>query len=599
MSPTRYGSTRWRIAIPYVLLIVAAMTGLALYLSNITRDTYLENLEAQLTGDVRLIADALAPELIEPLPGHNFDTAAQHYGNLLGVRVTVIGLDGAVLGESQYNRLQMDNHLYRPEVQEALATGWGRSTRYSRTARQEMMYVALATEDVEGLTGIVRVALPLAEIRANLSRLNRAIATATLITGLLAIGLALFIADRTTRPVRQLTHVVQQMASGDLSVRLLPHTRDEIGQLTQTFNHMAEQLQEQIRALSTERGRLAAILEHMADGVLIIDESGRVEMMNLAAARILDTAPAQALERSFAEVARHHRLIELWRRCQRSREEHTEVIETRRGEPQFLQIIVTPLRDTKAPGYLIILQDLTRIRRLETIRRDFISNISHELRTPLASLSALVETLQDGAITDPPAARRFLTHIAREVSAMTQIVEELLELSRIESGKVPLHVKPTPVSALVTPPVERLTPQAERAGLVLSVELPLEIPQVLADAERVQRVVTNLVHNAIKFTPTGGSVTVHAERQGNKVVIAVEDTGVGIVEQDLPRIFERFYKADRARSGGGTGLGLAIAKHIIQAHGGHIWVESEENRGSTFFFSLPIVESLNLWRQRQ
>jgi two-component system phosphate regulon sensor histidine kinase PhoR len=462
-----------------------------------------------------------------------------------------------------------------------------------------MMYVALATEDVEGLTGIVRVALPLEEIQANLSRLNRAIATATLITGLLAIALALFIADRTTRPVRQLTHVVQQMASGDLSVRLLPHTRDEIGQLTQTFNHMAEQLQDQIRALSTERGRLAAILEHMADGVLIVDESGQVEMMNPAAARILDTAPAQALERSFAEVARHHRLIELWRRCQRSGEERTEVIETRRGEPQFLQIIVTPLRDTKAPGYLIILQDLTRIRRLETIRRDFISNISHELRTPLASLSALVETLQDGAITDPPAAKRFLSHIAREVSAMTQIVEELLELSRIESGKVPLHVKPTPISALITPPVERLTPQAERAGLELSVELPLDLPQVLADAERVQRVITNLVHNAIKFTPTGGSVTVYTECRRGKVVIAVEDTGVGIAEQDLPRIFERFYKADRARSGGGTGLGLAIAKHIIQAHGGHIWVESEENHGSTFYLSLPIVESLDLWRRRR
>ncbi|MFP4346411.1 MAG: ATP-binding protein [Anaerolineales bacterium] len=599
MSPVKYGSTRWRIAIPYVLLIVAAMAGLALYLSNITRDTYLENLEAQLTGDVRLIADALAPQLADLLPGDDFDTVARHYGDLLGVRVTVIGLEGAVLGESQYNRLEMDNHLYRPEVQEALSTGWGRSTRYSRTARQEMMYVALATEEVEGLTGIVRVALPLEEIQANLSLLNRAVATATLITGLLAVGLALFIADRTTRPARQLTQVVRQMAAGDLSARLLPRTRDEIGQLTQTFNHMAEQLQEQIRALSTERGRLAAILEHMADGVLIVDEGGRVEMMNLAAARILDTAPAQALERSFAEVARHHRLIELWRRCQRSREEHTEVIETRRGEPQFLQIIVTPLRDTKAPGYLIILQDLTRIRRLETVRRDFISNISHELRTPLASLNALVETLQDGAITDPPAATRFLTHMAREVSAMTQIVEELLELSRIESGKVPLHVKPTPVSALITPPVERLTPQAERAGLVLSVELPLEIPQVLADAERVQRVVTNLVHNAIKFTPTGGSVTIHAERQGNKIVIAVEDTGVGIVEQDLPRIFERFYKADRARSGGGTGLGLAIAKHIIQAHGGHIWVESEENHGSTFAFSLPIVENLHLGRGRR
>jgi two-component system phosphate regulon sensor histidine kinase PhoR len=244
---------------------------------------------------------------------------------------------------------------------------------------------------------------------------------------------------------------------------------------------------------------------------------------------------------------------------------------------------------------------LTEIRRLDTVRRDFISNISHELRTPLASLKALVDTLRDGALEDPPAAQRFLDRIETEVDALTQMVQELLELSRIESRQVPLSMVPTSVADVVIPPTERLRPQAERASLSLNVDLSPELPRVLADTERVRQVVTNLVHNAIKFTRPGGQVSVRAyaaagdgrspvaDRDGPTVVIEVADTGVGIPIDDVPRIFERFYKADRARSGGGTGLGLAIAKHIVQGHGGHIWAESIEGQGSTFCFSLPAI----------
>ena len=296
-----------------------------------------------------------------------------------------------------------------------------------------------------------------------------------------------------------------------------------------------------------------------------------------------------------------------------------------------MQAIVKPFLEGDTAGYLVILQDLTRVRRLETVRRDFISNISHELRTPLAGLKALVDTLRDGALEDPPAARRFLDRMETEVDALTQMVEELLELSRIESGRVPLRLSPTSVADVVLPPVERLQPQAERAGLAVRVELPADLPRVLAEKERMQQVVTNLVHNAIKFTPAGGRIEVTGHRlqvtgsgvrvsvkgdvqrtgsvrpgtwalepfglslrakpgtvpEGNWVLIAVRDTGIGIPPDDLDRIFERFYKADRARSGGGTGLGLAIAKHIVQGHGGQIWAESVEGKGSTFVFCLP------------
>jgi two-component system phosphate regulon sensor histidine kinase PhoR len=258
----------------------------------------------------------------------------------------------------------------------------------------------------------------------------------------------------------------------------------------------------------------------------------------------------------------------------------------------FIQMIVTPLERDEQHDCLVILQDLTRVRQLETVRRDFVSNISHELRTPLASLKALVETLRDSALEDPPAARRFLDRAEQEVDSLTQMVQELLELSRIESGKVPLRLSSTEISEVILLPVERLRPQAERSNVTIRVDIPDDLPAVFADAGRIQQVVGNLVHNAIKFTAEGGAIEVEArlDEQRAAVVVVVKDTGTGIPAQDLNRIFERFYKADRARSSGGTGLGLAISRHLVIAHGGEIWARSKEGKGSAFYFSLPLAE---------
>jgi two-component system phosphate regulon sensor histidine kinase PhoR len=326
--------------------------------------------------------------------------------------------------------------------------------------------------------------------------------------------------------------------------------------------------------------------------VLITDDKGRVGLINPTAARLLRTNEEEAIGRSFAEVAWHHDLIELWQRACGRREEEDALIEMGLQDA-FMRMIVSPLETSGRQDCLVILQDLTRIRRLETVRRDFLSNISHELRTPLASLKALVETLQDGALEDPPAARRFLAQADGEVDALSQMVEELLELTRIESGKVPLRLSETAVQDVVRPPVERLRPQSERQRLKLIVDLSDDLPPVLSDALRTQQVVGNLLHNAIKFTPEGGKVTLRARLQsdGSHVVFSVKDTGVGIPAAELPRIFERFYKADRARSGGGTGLGLAISRHIVQAQGGKIWAKSKEGKGSTIFFTLPVVNN--------
>jgi two-component system phosphate regulon sensor histidine kinase PhoR len=586
----------WRIAFPYVLLLLLITLGLTIFISAQVRTAYLSNLENQLLADARAVAYTAGPVLGGAQSPGSLDPLAQRWATLLDVRVTIMAADGTVLGDSHGDAAEMENHLDRPEVGQALETGEGNSIRLSRTVGYEMMYAALPITLEGNVIGIARVALPLRQIETNVERLRRLILTAGLLTTGLAAILALLIAERTARPLRRLTHVAERMAEGDLTARLLPTSQDEVGHLTQTFNHMADQLQDKMVSLAREQSHLSAVLEHMADGILITDGKGRVQLVNPAAARLLGITRKAALGQSFVQVVRDHRLVELWESCCDGDEEQVATMASDRLG-KFLRIIITPLQPADPNDRLVILQDLTQMHRADTMRRDFVSNLSHELRTPLASLKALVDTLRDGAMEDPPAAQRFLDRIETEVDAMTQMVQELLELSRIESGQVPMRLVPTPVADVVEPPLERLRAQAERANLSLSVHLPGDLPLVLADAERVRQVVTNLVHNAIKFTRPGGEVRICAYAAGedgtpashdgrSTVVVEVADTGVGIPADDLPRIFERFYKADRARSGGGTGLGLAIAKHIVQSHGGRIWAESAEGRGSTFYFSL-------------
>jgi two-component system phosphate regulon sensor histidine kinase PhoR len=407
--------------------------------------------------------------------------------------------------------------------------------------------------------------------------------------------LAWIIAERTTRPLKDVTEVARRIAEGDLSARFLPLRRDEIGDLVHAFNAMTEAQRERIESLSADYRRFAIVLDNMADGVLITDHLGHLVLINPTACRLLKTTESEALGRSFASVARHHALIELWQRGQEGGEQ-VEAVEI--SPKLFLQAILTPFQGGEAAGFVVILQDLTQVRRLQVMRRDFISNLSHELRTPLASLRALVETLQDGAVNDPPAAEHFLAQAEREVDTMIQMVEELTELSQIESGQVRLRLAPVTAAELIAAPLERLRPLAEAGGLSVHVELPPDLPAVLADRERVQQVIGNLLHNAIKFTPPGGEIFIDADARpaaGDapaEVVIEVRDTGEGIPKADLPRIFERFYKSDRARTRGrsGTGLGLSIARHIVETHGGRIWVKSKEGKGSSFFFSLPIAD---------
>jgi two-component system, OmpR family, phosphate regulon sensor histidine kinase PhoR len=403
--------------------------------------------------------------------------------------------------------------------------------------------------------------------------MNSSLGVVILILVLIAAGYAL----RYYKLRRDLDEYARRVRTQEIqtNIRELENLSSGITSLIAIFNA-------QHAVLESERLRLATVLDQITDGVLIADAAGLIQFANPAAGRLFQFG--DPLNHSIAEVVRNHQLVEAWRRGQQTRQMQSESVEVPTRH-QYLQLVVIP--DQHTSGSLLLAQDLTRTRRLETVRRDFVSNLSHELRTPLASLKALAETLQEGALDDPPAARRFVDQIHIEVDALTQMANELLELSKIESGRFSLDRSPVAPADLLHSAAQRMQVQAERADIALHVEYADDLPKVQVDSQRLEQVLINLIHNAVKFTRPGGEVFLSAESIPGEVRFAVRDTGVGIPAEEVSRIFERFYRVDKSRTGRGTGLGLSIVKHIVEAHKGKIWAESREGQGSTFYFTIP------------
>jgi two-component system phosphate regulon sensor histidine kinase PhoR len=325
----------------------------------------------------------------------------------------------------------------------------------------------------------------------------------------------------------------------------------------------------------------------MTDAVIMTDIEGNIAMANNAAEKLFEFKDTGVANRHLIEVVRDHEIDEVLKLCLKTAK--TQAVQYEFGtSKRYIRAIAIPIAHDELSGVLLLFQDLTELRNLQTTRRELIGNISHEFRTPLAGIKAMLETLRDGAVDDKEVARDFLTRIDDEVERLTQIVAELTELSRIETGKAELRLEPVNLNLLVEEVITQLSPQMERQQLSVDKMLASSLPPVQADKTRIRQAIVNLVHNAIKFTSTGGKITVATQVYGNSVTVDISDTGAGIARSDLPHVFERFYKGDRARSEGGTGMGLAIAKHVVEAHGGSIRVRSEEGKGSTFSFSLPL-----------
>ena len=577
---------RARLALTYAVLVIVIMGVLGVYLAIVARNLYVERLSEQLAGEARLVADATAPLVRAGAGIAEMEPVATRLGQLLGARVTIVAADGTVVGESSRDPTGMENHGSRPEVLAARRGAIGAETRHSATLDEDYLYVAVAVADTNG--AVARVALPLNEVDAAVRRVQRDVAAAMVIALTLVVAVGLFIASRIAGPLDDLRLQAQSVAAGRLGVAVEPAATRELGELGRAFNAMTRQLRTSRQELDRVRLRLEVTLANLSDGVIITDAHGAVLRLNGAADRMLGLSGASVTGWPFVQVSRDHELAALLRDVLSGEDDSPRVAVVEHGRSRrVLEATAQQLAGTGERLGLVVLRDVTELRRLERVRREFVANVSHELRTPLSSIKAVVETLEAGAIDDPDVSGEFLHRIVGEVDRLAALVDELLDLGRLESGRVTLQREALAPDDLLIRATERLRPQTQRARLTLEVVVPPDLPPVRADRGRIEQVVLNLVHNAIKFTPPGGVITISATRDDSMVRIVVQDTGVGLSEAELPRLFERFYKADRARRSDGTGLGLAIAKHIVQAHGGSIWAESRPGQGAEFSFTLP------------
>ena len=451
-----------------------------------------------------MAGDAL-PSLINP-SNSNADIIAKSIGQDIEARVTIIAIDGTVLGDNWENPRTMENHATRVEVVAALASGVGESTRYSATTKQNMMYIAVPIVDQARPLGIARVALPVTVVENSVNRTIQTIAWATAIAALLAVLAAALITRMITDPVRKLTRAAVRLSSGQFDQAIQIESRDEIGRLGHAFNKMSTIIKEKITFISDEKNKLATILASVADGVIMIDARSNILLANTAAESLFNFYENQVSGKPLIEVVFNHEIDQLAKKCLVSQQKHNALIETTNGK--FLRIIAIPLNTPSLSGYLLLLQDLTELRNLQAMRREFVGNVSHELRTPLAGIKAIIETLQDGAIDDKEVAQDFLKKVNTEVDSLTQMVNELIELSRIETGKAKINLTAVDLNDLVREVVGRLMPQAERKQITVITNLSDSLPHVQADRDRIQQVISNITHNAIKFTPDAGEIKI-------------------------------------------------------------------------------------------
>jgi two-component system phosphate regulon sensor histidine kinase PhoR len=564
------------------------MLVMGIYVARALERLAVENLTAGLVTSARLVHDALGAAAA----GSEIQGLVTRYASRAGARVTVIGIDGTVLGDSDPDPESMENHLGRPEVQAALSGATGTAVRRSGTLGVDFLYVAIPLEGPSRPRGVVRLAVPLTELAREAAAVRRTIGVGAVLAIAVAVGVGFFVSRRVTRPVRRMRAIAQRMAEGDLAQRVSLVGRDEVAELGQALNRLAAALDEKVQTLETQRAEVSAILERMVEGVVALDGRGRVLLLNSGARAMFGLGAEPVEGRPFVEVIRQKALIDLVEACRSGAPREGCQREIELGPPvdRILRahaVAVPFARD--GMGTMLVLHDVTELRRLERVRAEFVANVSHELRTPLTAIKGYLETLLDGALDEPAHARRFLETTHRHADRLGRLVDDLLQLSDVETGRVTLRLEPVALHEVVAVVTGMFEGQARQRGLTLESDVSPGLV-VQADRDRLVQILVNLVDNAVKYTPGRGRVAIGAARAaGGLVAIDVTDTGIGIPSTELPRITERFYRVDKARSRdlGGTGLGLAIVKHLVQAHGGTLRVESDLGKGTTIRVTLP------------
>lgn len=576
---------RAKLTFAFLLVAIAAIGLLGFCLSNWAEQHYIAALTEGYLSDSLLISHAVLPAMGDPGAVRRL---AEQMGRDLNAKVTVFRLDGSVVGESNSDIPTIGAAEDQPEVQRAIESGSGSAIRYSAQNEARMLFVASRVGTEDRTLGVARIAISLDQVDRTRETINRAFLVGAMIAAVFAGLAGAWVAGRIGSRINAMNALARGLAKGELEHRVTVPTgpHDEIDDLAATLNASAAELRRMVNELENEKGKLQTILDRTDDGIMVVDRESRVRMSNPAAASYLQTTPEQIRDKTIIESTFSHDLSKLVERVLSTGNAGSLEIELTEWEPIYLNVYVAPLGEA---GVIVVMHDQTAIKRTDVLRRDFVANVSHELRTPLASIKAMAETLVLRGKNSPRIVDDFAGKIMSEADRLAALSTDLLDLATIEEGRRLLRTEVFPLSVVAAKALSGLEGKAADKGIEVTADLPAGL-KVNADTDSVYQILVNLVDNAIRYTPRDGHITISAKEKPDRVAVMVSDTGTGIPTADLPRVFERFYRVDKARSrdSGGTGLGLAIVKHLVEVHGGSVTVESRLGEGTTFTFTMPL-----------
>lgn len=581
---------RNRMTFSYLLLIFISMSVLGLALLWPLQNYFINHIKVELFNNTELVSNIMRPYIIE----ENYqpiDKLSKELGNRIGTRITIIKKDGKVVGDSDYDIRRMENHAGRLEVKEALAGKRGSATRYSTTLDIDTMYVAIPLESHGEILAVVRLALPLTEINKTLFNLKMILFTGILLASTVAVLVSLRLAKTITEPIEEISNTANKISNGDLEQKIFLRSQDELGELATAINNMTAALKQEILEVTSSKQRLEAVLNHMVSGVLVLSNRGIIQGINVEAVRMFGTKEKNVLGKPYQGILRNYGLQEKIEKVIKEKQVYSHEFTIIYPEKLTLKAHIAPIiQNGQIEQIVIVFHDITSLRQLEKIKTDFVANASHELRTPVAAIKGFAETLLDGAMEEKKLRERFIGIIDKEADRLIRLINDLLDLSSLEAKETEIEKQPTDVGQLLKDCITSLNNKAKERDIQITTDIPDNLPKVIANPDMLMQAFINLLDNAIKYTNLGGEVEVGAVVNDGYLMIKFKDTGIGIPKEDLPRIFERFYRVDKARSRdvGGTGLGLSIVKHIMEQHKGYIYVQSEVAKGSTFWLTLPL-----------
>lgn len=598
----------FRIRLTIIIMLLLAVLGLAaaFTMAHIYRDSHEQTLEDNMLREIRLLESTFA---FQPVGSENgapsnevfsyYSREALEIGRLTDSRVTFIEKDGTVIGDSESDPRTMNNHASREEIVAAARDGVGSAVRYSSTLKENMLYVAAPVQKAGQFDGYIRLSMSLVAVEDGVRSTWTIMGISLLVLFVIAALVSYSVAASLTRPLEHITRVANRISRLDYGARVRLDRKDEIGDLGKAIDNMADSLEMQLKVIRDNEDLLQSVLANMTGGMVMVDDSGKIALINRFAEEMLSINSKRMIGKSYQELKQHYELSKLLgdglRRKERIHDEQTLY----NPEPRLIEIDGVPMfeDDDTYRGMLFLIQDVSNIRRLERMRSEFVANVSHELKTPIAAVKGFAETLLSGGVKDEQTSRSFLQIIYDESERLNRLIGDILELSKIESKRSPLNFSPIHLQPFFETIREMLNASAAKKNITLDMQVPEEL-FMEADEDRLRQIFVNLISNAINYTQDGGQVRLNVRetlsQQGEeRIIFDVTDTGMGIPRKDLPRIFERFYRVDKARSrsSGGTGLGLSIVKHLVELHHGQVTVESEVNIGSTFTVNLPLLQA--------